>query len=49
VDTIHARGDGMDLWIADVGTPIVVREVDHESGFALAGIDTADASTPRAR
>jgi hypothetical protein len=41
IDTIHARGDGMDLWIAENGTPIVVREVDHERGFTLAGIDTA--------
>ncbi len=49
IDTIHARGDGMDLWIADVGTPIVVRELDHERGFALAGIDTAAAAAPRAR
>ncbi len=48
IDTIHARGGGMDLWIADAGTPIVVREVDHERGFTLAGIDTG-ASEPRAR
>jgi hypothetical protein len=43
IDTIHARGDGMDLWIAENGTPIVVREIDHEQGFTLAGIDTAHA------
>jgi hypothetical protein len=49
IDTIHARGGGMDLWIADAGTPIVVRETDHDSGFTLAGIDTATARTPRAR
>lgn len=48
IDTIHARGGGMDLWIADVGTPIVVREVDHERGFTLAGIDTG-ATPARAR
>ena len=49
IDTIHARGDGMDVWIAESGTPIVVREIDHEQGFTLAGIDTANARTPRAR
>ena len=49
VDTLHARGDGMDLWIAETGTPIVVREVDHDRGFTLAGIDTAGAPTPHAR
>ncbi len=49
IDTLHARGDGMDLWIADVGTPIVVRVVDHERGFTLSGIDTPGARTPRAR
>lgn len=48
VDTIHARGDGMDLWIADAGMPIVVREVDHERGFTLSGVDTG-ARPPRAR
>jgi hypothetical protein len=40
VDTIHARGDGVDLWVADAGTPIVVRQTDHDRGFTLAGIDT---------
>lgn len=49
VPVIHARGDGVELWIADQGTPIVVREVDRTSGFTLEGVDTPGASAPRAR
>ena len=48
IPTVHARGDGMDVWIADVGTPIVVRLVDHDRGLALSGIDTGRGA-PRAR
>lgn len=49
VSVIHARGDGVELWIADQGTPLVVREVDRTSGFTLEGIDTPRAATPHAR
>lgn len=49
VDTVHARASGIDLWVADVGTPVVVREIDHDRGFTLSGIDTRDAATPHAR
>lgn len=48
IDTIHARSEGIDLWIAEIGTPVVIREVDHERGFTLEGVDTG-AATPHAR
>jgi hypothetical protein len=49
IDTLHARASGIDLWVAEVGTPIVVREIDHDRGFTLSGIDTRSAATPHAR
>lgn len=49
VPVIHARGDGVELWIADQGTPLVVREVDRSTGFTLEGIETPGATAPRAR
>lgn len=48
VRTLHARGDGLEVWIADVGMPIVVRAQDHERGFVLFGLDTGRAAS-RAR
>lgn len=49
IETMHARAPGMDVWIAELGTPIVVRLVDHDRGFALAGIDTRAGGTSHAR
>jgi hypothetical protein len=40
VDTVHATGDGLELWIAQGATPIVVRMRDQDHVFTLAEVDT---------
>lgn len=43
VDTVHAVGEGLELWIAGGETPIVVRMRDNDRSFTLAEIDSGNA------
>lgn len=40
VETVHATGNGLELWIAVGETPIVVRMRDNDHAFTLAEVDT---------
>ncbi len=40
VETVHAAGDGLELWIATGETPIVVRMREDDRSFTLAEVDT---------
>ncbi len=46
VDTVHATGDGLELWIAAGEPPIVVRMRDNDRDLTLAEVDTGNG--PRA-
>jgi hypothetical protein len=40
VDTVHATGDGLELWIAAGETPIVVRMRDRDRSLTLSEVDS---------